>query len=190
MRLLAVLTVLVFVFGLLAVQASARTVKQVEVTNFPDLQNVVGQVEVTNLPTPPTVGWFQLVGFTVATFMGDQGVFGFTRACQGEFSGSRMCTSVEVMRTVSPPVLPAGSAAWVQPELVASSGATSTVDASGITGAISGLSCWGWKFARSTMYGLTVDHNGRFSGATETTADTVSPRCDVPKSVACCAPVL
>jgi hypothetical protein len=150
---------------------------------------VVGQVEVTDLPTPPTVDQFQLVGFTVATFTGHQGVFGFTRACQGEFLGSRMYTSVEVMKTISPPVLPAGSAAWVQPELVASSGATSTVDASGVTGSLGGLSCYGWKLTRSDMYGLTVDDDGRFSGATETTADTVSPRCDVPKRVACCSPV-
>ena len=189
MRLLTAPTVLVFALGLLAVQASAQAIKSVEITNFPDPQNVIGQVEVTNLPIPPTVGQFQLVGFTVATFTGDQGVFGFTRACQGEFSGSRMCTSVEVMRTVSPPALPAGSAAWVRPELVASSGATSTVDASGIAGTVHGLSCWGWKSAHSDRYGLTVDDDGRFSGATETTMDTVSPRCDVPKSVACCAPV-
>jgi len=172
---------------LFAVQAAGQMVKEVEVINFPDPQNVIGQVEVTKLPAPQPVAQFQLAGFTVATFTGDQGVLGFTRACQGEFPGSRMCTTVEVMGTVSPPVLPVGSAAWVQPELVASSGATSTVDASGITGAPSGLSCWGWKFARSTMYGLTVDHDGRFAGATETAADTVSPRCDIPKSVACCA---
>ena len=33
--------------------AGAQNVKQVEVTNFPDPQNVVGSVEVTNLPAVP-----------------------------------------------------------------------------------------------------------------------------------------
>ena len=70
--------------------AGARKVKEVEVTNLPAVQSV----EVVNAPTPAPPLGFQLVGFTSATFDGSQGVLGFTLACQAEFPGSRMCTSV------------------------------------------------------------------------------------------------
>jgi len=46
----------------------------------------------------------ELVGFTTATFTCPQGVLAYTLACQAEFgSDTRMCNSVEVIRTVNVP---------------------------------------------------------------------------------------
>ena len=46
----------------------------------------------------------ELVGFTTATFTCGQGILSHTLACQAEFgSDTRMCNSVEVMRTVNVP---------------------------------------------------------------------------------------
>jgi hypothetical protein len=109
---------------LLAVQAAGQAAKQVEVTNLPDPQNVMGsvtvanepltaqsgvdpvevsgQVAVTNLPTCESAETFQLVGFTDSTFVGPSGLSTFTHACQSTFgSTSRRCTSAEVLDTVS-----------------------------------------------------------------------------------------
>jgi len=99
--------VVALVATLFAVQATGQMVKQVEVINFPDPQNVTGsvtvgnepltvqsgvdpvevsgQVAVTNLPTCESPSRFQLVGFTSTTLDGSAGVFGFTKACQVEF---------------------------------------------------------------------------------------------------------
>ena len=91
------------------------SIKQVEVTNFPDPQNVTGTVEVLNLPAvqdvnivnaPPAPAAcssrFQLVGFTSATYTGDMGSYlGVTAKCQLEFPESRMCTYEEVVATTT-----------------------------------------------------------------------------------------
>ena len=74
---------------------------------------------------------FQLVGFTEATFDGEEGVLNYTLACQAEFSASRFCSVGEVAATVVVPALPPGPAlpnfsgplAWINskpewPELV------------------------------------------------------------------------
>lgn len=100
-------------------------------------------------PAPPR---FELVGFTSATFVGDEGVLGFTLACQAQFAGSRMCSSAEVMNTVD---VPAGlsSLAWVRPSFVSISG-TQALDASGIYDSGDDLTCRGWRFADSGHSGL------------------------------------
>ena len=113
--------------------------QQVEVTNFPNPQNVTGSVEITNLPNVQDVSVvnepllvtgeppprFQLVGFATATRLGDAGVLVFTLACQEEFLGSRMCSSIEVLETVDVPSL-AGSFAWVRPTLMPGGGTSNT----------------------------------------------------------------
>ena len=82
--------------------AQAQAPKQVEVINDPLAVEVVNpQVEVTNDPlvvevvnpaTPsPPVHW-QLVGFTSASFVGDQGILGFTLHCHAEFTNSRIAS--------------------------------------------------------------------------------------------------
>ena len=125
---------------------------------------------------------YQLVGFTTTALAGDAGVIGFTRACQNEFAGSRMCTSVEVMESV---ILPDGliGEAWVRPVFVS---ATSTgVDASGIRGGVGlELTCRGWR--SSSVDGLVVDAAGGFVSS----ADLASGGCETPRAVACCAPAL
>ena len=88
MRLLTVLA-LAAVAALLASQlqaTAASPTKAVEVSNFPDPQNVVGAVEVTNLPGPPPR--FQLVGFTATGLTGDAGVLGFTLECRRSLPGA------------------------------------------------------------------------------------------------------
>jgi hypothetical protein len=186
--------------------AAEPPTRQVEVTNFPDPQHVVGAVEVTNLPATQDVAVtnlpavqdvnvvseslataIQLVGFTSAAFTADVGVFGFTLACQAELSGSRMCTSKEVVETTDIPSGLTGTA-WVRPSFApvgwGSASVLALLDASGVPGVIGGgadgpLSCTGWSQA-STTSGLTVDSDGRFKA---------SPCSSGVHSVACCAPV-
>lgn len=120
---------------------------------------------------------FELVGFTSATFAGDQGVFGFTAACQLEFANSRMCTSVEAMNTVNLPQGLAGEA-WIRPVFVPISQGTSnirTTDASGVFAREPNhFACGGWSFPSER--GLRVDAHGRFQ--------VIS--CGVTIAVACC----
>jgi hypothetical protein len=142
----------------------------VEVTNLPDVQEVVGSVEVTNLPAASAPARFQLVGFTNETFDGATGVLGFTLACQQEFPNSRFCTTEEVMSTVSVPVGLVGDA-WVRPIFISVG-----VDASGASGTIA---CNGWT--QPSSRGMTVTPEGGFPSGGD--------NCDVARPIACCAPV-
>ena len=105
--------------------AHAQQVKEVEVVNFPD-------------SAPPAR--FQLVGFTSELRTGASGVLNFTLACQAEFPGSRMCTSVEVMETTN---VPAGlpPRAWVRPVFEVST--FTERDSSGATRTFGNLGCQG-----------------------------------------------
>jgi hypothetical protein len=107
--------------------ALAQSVKQVEVTNLPAVQDVTGAVEVTNLPDVQDVNivggagsscevkTLQLVGFTSTLYTGNLGgVWGSTQKCQLEFPGSRMCTTEEAQTTVNLPTnIPQFS--WIDP---------------------------------------------------------------------------
>ncbi len=108
----------------------------------------------------------ELVGFTSATFDGAEGVLGFTLACQAEFSGSRMCNSLEVMETVNVPAGLMGEA-WVRPVFEGER------DISGVAG----LACAGW--INTLHHGLVVNSSGSFRDR----------QCFEFHSVACCAPV-
>lgn len=56
----------------------------------------------------------QYVGATTATLDCSGGIFTFNRACHADFSGSRMCKSVEMIDTVNPPIVGnPGERAWV-----------------------------------------------------------------------------
>lgn len=93
---------------------------------------MTGSVEVSNLPAPGGACTpFQLVGFTTATLAGNQGVLAFGRACQQDFPGSWMCSSVEVLETTAIPSDLTGPA-WVRPTYVAG-GSPVGHDASGVT---------------------------------------------------------
>ena len=136
---------LVAIVGLLASQLPATAAKP---PPEPD------QVEVVNFPDPQTVTGFQLVGFTIATFDGDETRFGFTRACQTEFGPtSRMCSPEEVVRTVAIPEDLSGSA-WVDPA------APNTADCSQWTN----LATSGSAFRRSAAVLSEADPAGSLEG--------------------------
>jgi hypothetical protein len=145
----------------------------------PGPQGVEGPRGIQGDPGPPGAGapQFALVGFSTMTLQGGAGVFGLTQACQLDFPGSRMCTSTEVLNTVSIPPL-TGTRAWVRPTIVFGLG-ISFVDESG---ANSGdLSCIGWtSSASSSAFGLSVTNIGGFS--------VVGSPCSSLLPVACCAP--
>jgi len=121
---------------------------------------------------------YQLVGFTKAQHPGDVRLFGLTRACQAEFSGSRLCSSVEVMETAAIPDGLEGNA-WVRPSFISAID-RSVLDASGLV-LLGGppSNCDQWKGSVSS--GIIVDSDGNFSSGR-------AARCSEPRSVACCAP--
>ena len=120
----------------------------------------------------------QLVGFTEAQQPGDVRLFGLTRACQAEFPGSRLCSSLEVLETTAIPSGLEGNA-WVRPTYVSSID-RSVVDASGLV-LLGGppSNCDQWTGSAST--GIIVDSGGNFSSGP-------AARFSEPHSVACCAP--
>ena len=176
---------------------------QVEVTNFPDPQNVTGAVDVLNLPAVQDVevlnlpavqdvnvlsapaaacSSFQFVGFSSGLLMGSGpiGVFSATDLCKVDFdTRARFCSSEEVLNTVSPPAV-AGGPAWVRPVFMPY-GTSRSTDASGATaGTPRDLSCGGWRGAAPgipPIRGLTATSSGVFN----------SEVCSVARPVACCS---
>ena len=135
----------------------------VNVGNLPAVQTVTGTVSVDSIPASPPAARFQLVGFTAATFTGDQGVFSYTAQCESEFGlSSRMCLLIEAWTTTSVPPLDGGAfgAAWVN----------TTRDIPGTN-----LNCGGWG-AGGEGTALNEDGSIRSIG------------CDAPLGIACCAP--
>lgn len=118
------------------------------------------------------------LGFTSATFQGDQGVLTYHGACAAEFPNSRMCTSIEILQTPESPTGLSGTA-WVQPTFQPT-GTTSAVDASGVSTSSQSGTCAGWR--TNTGYGLIVDSDGRFQAGTTPTL------CSDFRSIACCGP--
>ena len=120
----------------------------------------------------------QLVGFTKAQHPGDVRLFGLTRACQAEFPGSRLCSSVEVMETTAIPDGLEGNA-WGRPSFISAID-RSVLDASGLV-LLGGppSNCDQWKGTVST--GIIVDSEGNFSSGR-------AALCSEARSVACCAP--
>ena len=144
-------------------------------TSLANLQAELDELAAIHAPV-----WIQLVGFTSAGSLdGDEGVLGFTEACQAEYTDSRMCSSVEVMETVDIPALPGNTLAWVRP--VYHPGHPAGTDASGVNGDSnpSQLACSGWSNAGGR--GLSVDERGRFQ---HIFCGDIRPQ-----SVACCAAV-
>jgi hypothetical protein len=121
----------------------------------------------------------QLVGFTLATFTGAEGVFSYTTACRAEFPGSRFCTSEEVINTFDVPTDLSGLA-WLRPVFVpiSTTNATFIHDISGESTNTAGyLSCDGWQ--NPGLGGLVISASGQFSTSS----------CSTPNPVACCAPI-
>ena len=122
---------------------------------------------------------FQLVGFSTATFDGDEGILGFTLRCQSEFDstfpGSRWCSSEEVIETTDVPSGLTGSA-WVRPAF-AHAGGGNPIDLSGLMNNGDALTCRRWGSASLQDKGLSMNSVGSFTGGT----------CSTPIAVACCA---
>jgi len=137
-------------------------------------------------PEPGPMRW-QLVGFTSTSHTGDSGVLALTAACQADLgAASRMCTSEEVLDTVTLPAALSGNA-WVrpvyQPFVIRDYNGTysSFLDASGriYTSSFHSqrtISCAGWSAGDGT--GLSVDGSGRF---------LTTNNCVDPHPIACCA---
>jgi hypothetical protein len=122
-------------------------------------------------------GKYEFVGFSTAKSSGAAGILKLHQLCQADFPNSRMCTSLEIIRTVNVPS--ATGSGWVQPLFVGSGAyaySVYTADASGIEDIPNEMTCYGW----SDIYrrGLTVSTDGKF-GQTE---------CSEVLSIACCAP--
>ena len=129
---------------------------------------------------------YQLRGFSTATVFGDHGVLAMTRECQitfGDVGAVRMCTSSEILATVTVPQGLSGKA-WVRPDYEGFAyrgrgGSYGMLDASGELRLNSTMSCLGWNQKGSgPTKGLTVNSVGGFTAL----------RCDVGRPVACCEP--
>ena len=167
-RLLTIAIIATIIPAAASAKPGKASIKQVEITNFPDPQNVTGVVEVLNLPAvqdvevlnlpavqdvnvlsaPPAAACasrFELVGFTSATPSCASGLFPLTQACQSEFGGAaRMCSSVEVIETSSIPSGLAGTA-MVIPVIQTLGTGTTAVDASMVLSDIVHFNCLSWS---------------------------------------------
>ncbi len=137
-----------------------------------------GPIAVTEQCPASSPARFQLVGFTAATLPGDSGLFGFTRACQAEFPGSRFCTLPDIFNTTTIPDLAVGTPlAWVEPGLARSSA----------SGDPTSRNCIGWSSPTPSHQGMVMSKSGQydfFIPPLPTPTD-----CGIPRSVSCCAPV-
>ena len=128
------------------------------------------QFYATAAPSPKPEPSFQLVGFTQSTHVGDDGLLGFSAACQDEFGpGTRICRTDEVAETTALPVgIDPLARAHIRPDLMPT-GLDSTTR-------ISSLTCTGWTLSSSSHTGFAVTGRGAF----------LNVACNTPMSVACC----
>lgn len=130
---------------------------------------------------------YQWVGNTSTLYDGSGnglGFVGMTSQCRAEFgAGARMCRSSEILDsdTLNLNAIPEVGC-WVRPTF-RPTGRSGEVDESGRTGdAETVLSCVAWSTTGSNVRGLVLRADGSFSGSGTTAS------CDIPRSVACCAP--
>lgn len=126
---------------------------------------------------------YELVGITNPASP-NLGFLGLARKCQAEFgSGVRMCTTLEVMRTVNLPD-PANYHApwgWLQPRIAGGD----RVDITGLSVSDDHWNCRNWSIAQQATRGFTVSsQNGDVEGL------IFSSPCDLAiAGVACCGPM-
>jgi hypothetical protein len=118
----------------------------------------------------------QFVGFSTDTFDGSQGVITYTRACQLDYPGSRMCTTEEFLSTTDYPIVDSSAFGWIRPVVTAAYVSTTSniVDVSGFSADVLASSCNGWR--ATSAHGLYVDGKGRLSNET----------CEAIMPVSCC----
>ena len=121
----------------------------------------------------------RLVGFTTSTATGSVGLTRLHELCHSEFSGSRMCTTEEIVASVDPPLATDREFAWVHTTIVASSDhANSLFD---VTGKLLSLdqavspNCDGWSYPNTTTVAITTD-----------TGAAILRSCADANRVACC----
>ena len=127
--------------------------------NFSHLKQQIQNLQdaMSAIPTP-TAGSGEVVfeGFSSATVLTNIGYLGMNNACKATYTGSRMCTSEEVIGDSNVTSLPAGANAWVRP-LMQESG---SIDK---TSNIPAWSCKSWSSTQSTGLGLVVNSSLSFS---------------------------
>ena len=169
-----------FIVGLAVVCAALVLSGPTDAQNIKTVQ-VTGVVDVGNFPAVQQVAGAErhFLGVTQNSFRFDQGIFAPARACHIDHPGSRPCTTAEIVGTVNPPVLPAGTA-WVLPSATYFwFGPNENLNAVDLpTGvrasrAAPNLSCEGFN---SVSGGLAVDQDGRF----------IARNCEGPLPVTCC----
>ena len=135
-------------------------------------------------PQDTTIMWnvsgpqvFEFVGLSNTSHNGGEGVLNYNTACANAFSGSRMCTTEEVLETISPPLATGNS--WVRPVFVPHQLSGQTLDISGAGASnLGNRSCLGWSSSAPIQFGTVLQQPGRILTAT----------CDSTIPVACCAP--
>lgn len=139
-------------------------------------------------PVPVTVqnpggaGDRQLVGYTVETVRANVGIFALNNACEREFPGARMCTTEEILNSVSDD--PSRSTAWIRPVSIISESTTNPDrsiqfdTASGIFnfGSYDSLNCKGYKSGSQFAGSIGLNQDGGFGMAP----------CSTSRSIACC----
>lgn len=127
-------------------------------------------------------GNYQFIGTTTPA-PGDSGIFGMTRKCQQEFgTTAKMCTSADILRTLSPPGAAAwnSSRAWLQPTFVAAG-----YDISGLSGDGVFWSCEGWSSTSGQRGGFSISFP---APGQEGWLGIGTPCFSADVGVACCAP--
>lgn len=104
---------------------------------------------------------------------GNAGIDDLNKACNDKFSGSRMCSSSEILNSAV--IETFSSAPWIRPDIVGVDGNGIAVDASGLAFEPQKLSCDGWKNGAS-FFGLALIPSGGFNILA----------CDQTRNVACC----
>lgn len=150
---------ILIILALSASRVSAQAIKQVEVTNLPEVQ----EVEVVNPPTPAAQPRFQLAGFSSGTIAANVGVIAMGRVCAVDFPASRLCSLREVIETTSFPNELQG-VGWVREEI------EGTSDRS--------LNCGAWSDSSSIH--RTISADGRLGG--EFCHSTVPVACCAPRT--------
>ena len=135
-------------------------------------------------------GWARPVTrarFSAKLMDGNHGVLNMTRACQGSFSGSRICTADEINRTVNVAEPPNLDHAWIQSGRASDQTATMSrtvarsVESQAAKAA--GDDCAGWRSDSAKDSAMTIElasESGCYGGF-------VTRSCNERLPVACCA---
>ncbi len=149
---------------------------------------------VDNIKIGGSAAEYEYVGISSVQRLGDEGIITFNNDCYAQFTGSRMCTSEEIMNTVNPPVISPAESAWVRPVIIGT--AAVEVDISGFNSsrAISpgfgdSLSCFGWSREGAVGIGPWLGYSPVYLGGMSMDIGTGVfnlGNCSQPQYVTCC----